>query len=1213
LLKQLDREDLSQLWALVKEYPSIRPAISEKEMELWVELKRMYEPDPKDQLWTLTQNFMHAPVEWKLYDLNGVHHVTAKDKEIFRLVEKDYPFRKGLALVMISYKLQVENYSQMAEDLIRKIYNISNTLRRKEIPLSEVCTAIEEKKKNLPVKDRWTKMPMAVPISTREPKCNVDQSVATPLRSTVALESTNQKPRHTTRKLYDNVSKTCSWWYPKFTPPGYKWKPTSQIENVNPNVSMPLGNASRTTNILESMTPRDGENLDKMKEKGDAFIFVGYSTQSRSYRVFIKRTRVIVETIHVNLDELPQMASDHVSSDPVPQFPITALEHDSLSLDPQSQENVHQAAGTYSAITTADEPNQCQQQHITPLNTQTTPKPTCQDPTQAPTVTSIKNINQAETITENAQVEDDEFINIFCTPIQDRGEPSSRHVEQVIGNPSQSVRTRRQLESDGEMYRPLCKNVINMKWLWKNKCDEENIVIHNKSHLVAKGYAQKEGVDFEESFAPVSQLEAVRLFIAYVVYKSFIVYQMDVKTTFLYGPLKEEVYVSQPDGFDDPYHLEKVYRLTKALYGLKQAPRAWYDELSNFLIRIEQYFLMTDYSLWEVIKNGDSPKPSVVEGSTAPIVILTAEQKLARRNELKACSTLLMALPDKHQLKFNSHKDAKTLMEAIEKRFGGNTETKKVQKTLLKQQFKNFTGSSSEDLDQIHDRLQKLVSQLEIHRVSISQEDVNLKFLCSLSSEWKTHTLIWRNKTNLEEHNLDDLFNSLRIYEAEVKHSSSPSNPTQNIAFVSSSDTDSTTDSVSAVTSVFTVCAQLHVSSHQNIDSLSNAIIFSFFASQSTSPQLDNEDLKHIDKTGRNLGDNRVTTMGFDMSRVKCYNCHIKGHFARECRSPKDTRRTVVTKSQRRHVPVETSTSNALVSQCDGIKSYDWSYQAKEEPANFALMAISSSSSFDNEIAHSSIQSTKQVTPPRHSVQPVEASILADTAKPINPKTSSSVLTQSKPISTTVRPICAAVPKIMMTRSRNTHSIDTKSKSTFRRHITCGQSLKISNSPPRVTAAEAPVVSAAKGKKGKQRDDYISTSLLKGNDYSRYTWTCFLRSKDETPEVLIDFLRLVQRGLHAQVRTVQTNKGMKFLNKTLHAYFEKEGIRHETSTAQTPEQNGIVERRNCTLVEAARIMLSTAEVPLFFSVEAIATTCFTQNRSLIIPRHEKTPYNIING
>nr|GEX70753.1 ribonuclease H-like domain-containing protein [Tanacetum cinerariifolium] len=304
------------------------------------------------------------------------------------------------------------------------------------------------------------------------------------------------------------------------------------------------GNDLLTGFSKEDFMLKDGENLNKMKEKGDACIFVGYSTQSRAFRVFNKRTRVIVETIHVNFDELPQMASDHVVSKSF-------------------------------AITTADAPNQRQQHHTTPLNNQTTTDPTCQVLTQAPTVASTENINQAEMIVENAQVKNDEFINIFCTPVQDRGETSSRHVdssnmhtfyqhhpsehrwtkdhplEQVIGNPSQSVRTRRQLESDGEM----C-----MFALTKNKRDEKNTIIQNKSHLVAKGYAQNERVDFEESFAPVARLEVIRLFIAYVAYKSFTVYQMDVKTAFLYGPLKEEVYVNQPDGFVDPYHPDKIHQ-----------------------------------------------------------------------------------------------------------------------------------------------------------------------------------------------------------------------------------------------------------------------------------------------------------------------------------------------------------------------------------------------------------------------------------------------------------------------------------------------------------------------------------------------------------------------------------------------------------------------------------------------------------------------------
>ncbi|GKA14160.1 retrovirus-related pol polyprotein from transposon TNT 1-94 [Tanacetum coccineum] len=133
------------------------------------------------------------------------------------------------------------------------------------------------------------------------------------------------------------------------------------------------------------------------------------------------------------------------------------------------------------------------------------------------------------------------------------------------------------------------------------------------------------------------------------------------------------------------------------------------------------------------------------------------------------------------------------------------------------------------------------------------------------------------------------------------------------------------------------------------------------------------------------------------------------------------------------------------------------------------------------------------------------------------------------------------------------------------------------------------------------------------DDYSKYTWNRFLRSKDETLKVLIDFLKLVQRGLHAQVGIVRTDKCTKFLNKTLHAYFAQEGIEYQMSIARTPEQNGVVERWNRTVVEAARTMLHAAKVPLFFWAEAIATVCFTQNRSLIIYRHEKTPYHIING
>nr|GEW79255.1 hypothetical protein [Tanacetum cinerariifolium] len=746
-------------------------------------------------------------------------------------------------------------------------------------------------------------------------------------------------------------------------------------------------------------------------------------------------------------------------------------------------------------------------------------------------------------------------------------------------------------------------------------------------------------------------------------------------------------------------------------------------------MRIEQYFLMTDYSLWEVIINGDSPVPTVVvEGAVQPTAILTAEQKLARRNELKARGTLLMALPDKHQLKFNSHKDAKTLMEAIEKRFGGNTETKK-----------------------------KLVSKLEIHGVSLSQEDVNLKFLRSLPSEWKTHTLIWRNKANLEEHNLDDLFNSLRIYKAEVKHSSLPGNPTQNIAFVSSSNTDSTTDSVSAATSVFVVCAQLPVSSHLNIDSLSNAVIFSFFASQSTSPQIDNEDLKQIDVD--------------DLEEIDL-RCQMAMLTMKARRSPKENKRTVAAEPQRRHVPVETSTSNALVSQCDGIGSYDWSYQAEEEPANFALMAIpSSSSASDNEYA----SSTKKY-PPKHIVP-------------------AAVITKSKPVSVTAaRPVSAAVSKIMATKPRHARSLHTKTNSNIRRHKTRSRFSKTSNSFLKVTAAHAKIVSAAKGKKekwgnpqhalkdkgiidsgcsrhmtgnisylydfqelnggyvsfggnskggkitgkGKIKTDFklpdenqvllrvprennmynvnlkdivpfgdltclfanetIDESnlwhrrlghvnfkninkLVKGNlvrglptkvfenqnncvacmkgkqhrascktkpvssvtqplfrlhinlfgptfvkslskkcyclvitdDYSRFTWVFFLATKDETSSILKNFVTGLENQLSLRVKVIKSDNGTEFKNSDLKQFCEIKGIKREFSIPRTPQQNGIAERKNKTLIEVSKTMLADSLPPIPFWAEVVNTACYVQNRVLVTKPQNKTPYELLCG
>ncbi|GJX20656.1 retrovirus-related pol polyprotein from transposon TNT 1-94 [Tanacetum coccineum] len=371
---------------------------------------------------------------------------------------------------------------------------------------------------------------------------------------------------------------------------------------------------------------------------------------------------MIVETIHVNFDELTQMASDHVSSDPDPQCSTTVLEQDNLSPDLQSQENIPQVAETVttsnelellyslmfsellngtspvvsksSAVHAADNPDKRQQHNTThtstttdvadlpPLNIQSTH----QTPTQVPTVTAPENIIQAETNIKNAQFDEDEFINIFSTPVQEQGETSSRHVdssnmhtfyqhhpsaqrwtkdhplEQVIGNPSQSVRTRRQLETDGEMCmfaltvsRTEPKNIKEAMAdsAWIESMQEE---LYQFDRL--DGYAQKEGIDFEESFALVARLEAVRLFIAYAAHKSFTVYQMDVKTTILYGTSLKEERISDPQyplRYDKLVNWQADQKAGLYLNVFKQKP----SMVSICVIRNKFYglqeFKLTDY------------------------------------------------------------------------------------------------------------------------------------------------------------------------------------------------------------------------------------------------------------------------------------------------------------------------------------------------------------------------------------------------------------------------------------------------------------------------------------------------------------------------------------------------------------------------------------------------------------------------------------------
>ncbi|GKD11343.1 hypothetical protein Tco_1191028 [Tanacetum coccineum] len=324
--------------------------------------------------------------------------------------------------------------------------------------------------------------------------------------------------------------------------------------------------------------------------------------------------------------------------------------------------------------------------------------------------------------------------------------------------------------------------------------------------------------------------------------------------------------------------------------------------------------------------------------------ITTAKEKAQRTLEVKARSTLMIGIPNEHQLKFNSIKDAKKLLETVENRFGGNEAIKKTQRNLLKQQYENFTAPSSEMLDKTFDRILKLVSQLELLGEKISQEDVNKKLLRSLSPEWNTHAVVWRNKADLDTMSMYDLYKKLKVYEPAIKGMSSSTLSTQNMAFVSSSNnnTSSTNEEVNTTHGVSTASTQVNAANSTNVDNLSDAVICSFFASQPNSPQLVHEDLQQIHPDDMEEMDLRWQ-MAMITMRARRFLKNTSRKLTANGNETIGALRNQDNKnkgSSRRSMPVETSTSSDLVS-CDGLGGYDWSDQAEEGP-NYELMAFSS-------------------------------------------------------------------------------------------------------------------------------------------------------------------------------------------------------------------------------------------------------------------------------
>ncbi|GJV19475.1 putative ribonuclease H-like domain-containing protein [Tanacetum coccineum] len=374
-------------------------------------------------------------------------------------------------------------------------------------------------------------------------------------------------------------------------------------------------------------------------------------------------------------------------------------------------------------------------------------------------------------------------------------------------------------------------------------------------------------------------------------------------------------------------------------------------EYDIWSMRMRQYICHTDHNLWDIIVNGDLEDEAIPSGEqSSPPVPKTAKQLAAKRNQERIKSILLLAIPDEYLLKFHNVPNAKSLWAAIKSRFGGTEESKKMQKNVLKHQFENFVTASNETLDKAYDRFQKLISQLEIHGTYVSKEDINQKFLRSLPPSWSQIALIMRNKPYIDEIDIDDLYNNLRVYEDKMKKSSTSSSNTQNLAFLSSENTNSTNE-VSTASGDFGVSTAGGINQVPSTPS-AHDIAYSFLAQPTTSPQLENEDFQQMDGDDLEELDLRWQVAMLTV-RVK-----KKGHFARECRSGRSQGRRPYGDNGRSNAQTTKSSSQALVAQ-DGLGGYDWSNDFEVEPVNYALMAISSSnssSSSDSEVQKCSKQ-----------------------------------------------------------------------------------------------------------------------------------------------------------------------------------------------------------------------------------------------------------------
>ncbi|GJS41932.1 putative ribonuclease H-like domain-containing protein [Tanacetum coccineum] len=844
---------------------------------------------------------------------------------------------------------------------------------------------------------------------------------------------------------------------------------------------------------------------------------------------------------------------------------------------------------------------------------------------------------------------------------------------------------------------------------------------------------------------------------------------------------------------------------------LAKLPMLKLGEYEMWEIRIKQYFQIQDYALWEVIEN---------ENSWVPI-------HLTIPSESGSSTTIKMTMPstaEEKTCKRNDYVDAQSMFAAIKARFGGNEATKKTQKALLKQQYENFSASSSESLDSIFNMLQRLVSRLAILGVVTPPEDLNVKFLRSLPSEWDTHVVVWMNKPDFDTMCLDDLYNNFKIVEQKVKKSASASKDDKNLAFVTTSGASSTNNinTVNPEVSTATTKRMRAPRSKDNkignqgsstkavkIEDASEKAIFKAATYKRGLTTLEDQIIKYrehevlfsgeIALLKRSVG-HKEYQMGLlrdELEKVKQEKeSSLKPTIA--CDKESDNSKENTDNSLEQHQIIDTESSSVksslkvekktviptatkkefvkLKNQLKGQLGmfYLWKF---DHHSNTAVLTIEEKDSMSDNILvgpfstarsfnivrpsytaypkstihcarprtyfQNQAQSTvhnpfyKRTTltkmcfnqrfntgrPFRSTVNTVRArgfNAVKPSAcwvwRPIKPNGASLVFNKYNYIDARGRSkhmtgnighlsdfkdfdggyvtfgggayggkitgkgtiktdnldfddlpdenqILLKIP-----RQDNMYSFDMKNivpkdsltclvaKATseesmlwHRRlgHINFKNINKlvkenlVRDLPLKRFENDQTCVACLKGKQHRAScktkafnpitkplfmlhmdlfgPTFVSSLMHKKyclvvtDDYSRFSWVFFLTTKDETSEILKIFIKEVENLVDKKVKIIRSDNGTEFKNKVMDDFCREKGIKREYSVARTPQQNGVAERKNRTLIEAARIMLADSKLPITFWAEAVSTACYVQNRVLIVKPHNKTPYELFRG